>query len=371
MTHGLPPPGPTGLGTTAATLAEHARPARAVAALYCPTALRDDPALARHVQDALDTWAAGVELAPDAVAGCGRLAVLTHPDTDDPARLAVAGQLLAVGALLENTAGSAAAASSAPAPTHTAPTDTASMLAQALDAALQEVFDACDRPRLPSRTQTTAGTTAASHAGDQSAARSALAAGTARPCSTHAAATVPDITDQPALRSALAALSALPSSPYQVDRIRREYQALAAAAPTRTGPHAPWEHLALAHLNAYSPALTALDAIDGYELTPAAAAHPDLRRVQRLAALAAALLRDLAHPEPSGLTASIARAEHLGTPAAARRAATIHDDAMRAFQHHATALAGSADPNTRRYLSGLWTWLGGHRTDTAHNLDEG
>jgi len=41
MTHGLPPPGPTGLGTTAAALAEHSRPARAVAALYCPTRKKD------------------------------------------------------------------------------------------------------------------------------------------------------------------------------------------------------------------------------------------------------------------------------------------------------------------------------------------
>jgi 2-methylisoborneol synthase len=350
MTHGLPPPGPTGLGTTAAALAEHSRPARAVAALYCPTAVRDDPALARQVQDRLDTWAPGVDLAPDAVAGYGRLAVLTHPDTDDPARLAVAGQLLAVGALLENSAGSApsmtaATATTAPTTTAAAAATTASMLAQALDAALQEVFDACDTPRLPRRADITAPAAAAD--------------------------ITPDIADQPALRSTLAAVSALPCSPYQVDRIRRECQALAAAAPTRTGPHPPWDHLALAHLNAYSPALTALDAVDGYELTPTAAAHPDLRRVQRLAALAAALLRDLAHPAPSGLTASIARADGLGTPAAARRAATVHDDAMHAFQHHATALAGGADPDTRRYLSGLWTWLGGHRTNTAQILDEG
>lgn len=347
MTHGLPPPGPTGIGTAAASLADRGRPARAVAGLYCPTAVRDDPALARQVQDRLDAWAPGVGLGPEAVAGAGRLAVLTHPDTDDPARLAVAGQLLAVGRVLESSAWPAAAADSRT-PTATTPTaatpPTASMPAQsldaALDAALKEVFDACDTPRLPRRADITA-------------------------------STVAGIADQPALRSALAAVSALPSSPYQVDRIRRECQALAAAAPTRTGPRAPWEHLALAHLNAYSPALSALDAIDGYELPPAAAAHPDLLRVQRLAGLAAALLRDLAHPAPSGPTASIARADGLGTAAAARRAAAIHDDAVRAFEHHATVLAGGADPMTRRYLAGLWTWLGGHRTTPAQILDEG
>jgi 2-methylisoborneol synthase len=40
----------------------------------------------------------------------------------------------------------------------------------------------------------------------------------------------------------------------------------------------------------------------------------------------------------------------------------VHDEAMRAFQHHAAQLAATADSATRRYLSGLWTWLGGHRS---------
>ncbi|GAA2008076.1 hypothetical protein [Catenulispora subtropica] len=318
MTPGLPPPGPTGIGTSAATLAETSRPARAVAALYCPTAVRTHPALAQQVQHRLHQWADSLGLPPQAIAGHGQLAVLTHPDTDDPARLTTAAQLLAVGKLIE------AAAPPPPNPPGPAP-----VLVQALDIALQEIYDACDTPH------------------------------TARHPTP---APSPVTSDQPALRSALAALSALPASPYQLDRVRRAYQALAAATPTGSGPHPPWEHLSHAHINAYSPALTALDAIEGYELSPAAAAHPDLQRTQHLAALAAALLQDLAHPAPTGLTAAIARADRLGTPAATRRAAAIHDDTMHAFHHHATELAATADPATGRYLAALWTWLGGHHT---------
>jgi 2-methylisoborneol synthase len=346
MSHGPLPPGPTGIGTAAATLAETRRPARAVADLYCPTAVRTDPALAGRIQGRLDQWAGGVGLAPETVAGYGRLAVLTHPDTDDPARLTAAGQLLAVGELIETAALPAAAAPTAVTAPTAATTSAGAALAQALDSAVEEVFDACDTPGNPRRLATATDT-----------------------------AGIAGIGDQPALRSALAGVSALPASPYQLDRVRGACRSLAAAAPaapaaasgTTLGDlRAPWEHLALGHVNAYTPVLTALDAIDGYELSPAAAAHPDLQRVQRLAALAAALLRDLARPAPAGLTAAIARADGLGAPAAVRRAASVHDDAMRAFHQHAAVLAAGPDPAVRRYLAGLWTWLGGHRTFHTH-----
>jgi hypothetical protein len=204
-------------------------------------------------------------------------------------------------------------------------------LAQALDEAIAEVYDGCDLPdaALPARPDP---------------ARAGVA--------------------DPALASALAGLSALPASPYQVERVRRECEALSAASGGGGSAVArsPWECLSLGHVNAYSPALAALDAVDGFELSPSSSADPEVRRAQRLAALAAALLHDIADPAPSGLTAALARTDGLGPGAAGRRAAEIHDEAMRAFQHHATQLAAGADPATRRYLAGLWTWLGGHRT---------
>ncbi|MBS2534379.1 hypothetical protein KGQ20_16535 [Catenulispora sp. NF23] len=380
-------PGSTGLGSSrlggsqlgmaAAGLARAGRPARVTEALYCPPAVRDDPALAAAVQERLDDWGSGVGLAPGPAAGLGRLVVLAHPDTDDVGRLTVAARLLAVGRLLAggalgadvgdlvqrapepdtaasstgtgtgsgiaaSTAAAAAIAAAAATSPETAETvqtaqaaqtaghgATASALAQALDQAIAEVYDGCALPdaALPAKADP---------------ARAGIA--------------------NPALLSAMAGLSALPASPYQVERVRRECQALSSAAPGRGGARPPWEYLSLGHINAYSPALAALDAVDGYELSPSASADPELRRAQRLAAFAAALLHDIADPAPSGLTAAIADTDGLGPGAAGRRAAEIHDEAMRAFQHHATHLAASADPATRRYLGGLWTWLGGHRT---------
>ncbi|WP_194894659.1 hypothetical protein [Catenulispora pinisilvae] len=382
-------PGSTGLGSSrlggsqlgmaAAGLARAGRPARVTEALYCPPAVRDDPALAAAVQERLDDWASGVGLAPGPAAGLGRLVVLAHPDTDDVGRLTVAARLLAVGRLLAGGAmgadvgelvqrapepgtaatatdagtgtgagaaasafasvSTAAAAAAAVAKTEASSetaqaagpgtTATVSALAQALDQAIAEVYDGCSLPdaALPA---------------EADPARAGIA--------------------NPELLSAMAGLSALPASPYQVERVRRECQALSSAAPGRGGARPPWEYLSLGHVNAYSPALAALDAVDGYELSPSASADPELRRAQRLAAFAAALLHDIADPAPSGLTAAIADTDGLGPGAAGRRAAEIHDEAMRAFQHHATHLAASADPATRRYLGGLWTWLGGHRT---------
>ena len=343
----------TGLGMAATRLSQAGRPARVTEALYCPPAVRDDPALAATVQQRLDEWAAGVGLAPGPAAGLGRLVVLAHPDTDDVGRLAVAGRLLAVGRLLaggafggrqedllrraptdaDSPSGSPSnsPAAAADAAAQVAAGVSAATLAQALDEAIAEVYDGCDMPdaALPSR-----------------------------PDPARAAST------DPALASALAGLSALPSSPYQVDRVRAEYESLSAASPAAAGggPRPAWEYLSLGHVNAYSPALAALDAVNGFEVPPSAAADPELRRAQRLAAFAAALLHDIAEPSPTGLTAAIAHTDGLGPGAAGRRAAEVHDEAMRAFMHHASQLAAGTDPATRRYLSALWTWLGGHRT---------
>lgn len=355
-------PGPGGLGMAAAALARAGRPARVTGALYAPPAVRDDPVLAAAVQQDVDTWGAGVGLAPGPVAGLGRLVVLAHPDTNDVGRLAVAARLLALGRVL---AGGALGAQTGDllrrAPDGGDAVATLA-LARALDDAIAEVYDGCDHPDHASPTGTDpAGT-------DPARAVSAGAAGTSAVSPAAGIGSLAGVAD-PVRLSALAGLSALPASPYQVDRVRREVEALASASAQAPAPSSsagvvssPWEVLALGHVNAYSPALAALDAVGGFEMSPSAAADPELRRAQRLAALAAALLHDIADPAPSGLTAAIARADGLGAGAAGRRAAQIHDEAMRAFQHHATGLAARADPATRRYLGGLWTWLGGHRT---------
>ena len=219
-----------GLGMAASRLSQAGRPARVTEALYCPPAVRDDPALAAAVQQDVDEWAAGVGLAPEPAAGLGRLVVLAHPDTHDVGRLAVAARLLAVGRVL---AGGALGASQAQllAPAAEAGTETtAAVLAQALDEAIAEVYDGCDVPdaALPSRPDPArAGT-----------------GGTGGPDEPGGTASTGDMAG-PALLSAMAGLSALPASPYQMERVRREAQALSSAAPgarapARRGSTCPW-----------------------------------------------------------------------------------------------------------------------------------
>jgi len=109
---------PAGLGTSAARLPTHATGATAalsgepntsappvdddeaaadasIPPLFCPGAVRDDPALGEAVNDRLVAWAEEVGIYPgqlDRLRTCnfGRLIMLTHPGTDDPDRLLAA-----------------------------------------------------------------------------------------------------------------------------------------------------------------------------------------------------------------------------------------------------------------------------------------
>jgi 2-methylisoborneol synthase len=104
--------GPSGLGTSAARLVREltlvSGPGLAyverpwgdgtAASLYVPVVERVDDALAAEVDDRLVVWAKDCgftdgEAALMRRAGFGRLAMLTHTDTDDPDRLLIAAQL--------------------------------------------------------------------------------------------------------------------------------------------------------------------------------------------------------------------------------------------------------------------------------------
>ncbi|MBV8901167.1 MAG: hypothetical protein JOY92_13755, partial [Verrucomicrobia bacterium] len=104
--------GPSGLGTSAARLARELTlgsvPSPAylerpwgdgtAAPLYVPAVERVDDSLATEVDDRLLIWAKDCGFTDDQAdlmrrAGFGRLAMLTHTDTDDPDRLLIAAQL--------------------------------------------------------------------------------------------------------------------------------------------------------------------------------------------------------------------------------------------------------------------------------------
>jgi 2-methylisoborneol synthase len=106
--------GPSGLGTSAARFPLPARPRTDVFAplpyverewgdgsyppLYCPPTVRIDEDLAAEVNQRLVAWAEGTGIYAGQMdkfrdAGWGRLAMLTHADSDDPDMLLVAAQL--------------------------------------------------------------------------------------------------------------------------------------------------------------------------------------------------------------------------------------------------------------------------------------
>src|SRR5262245_59756915 len=96
--------GPTGLGTSAARFPRAStpgdpptRPGVRVPPLYCPDAVRDNPALCDEVNDRLVAWAEEIGIYHDRLDklrshNFGRLMMLAHPDCDDPDRLLVAAQ---------------------------------------------------------------------------------------------------------------------------------------------------------------------------------------------------------------------------------------------------------------------------------------
>ncbi|MCO5995936.1 family 2 encapsulin nanocompartment cargo protein terpene cyclase [Actinoallomurus rhizosphaericola] len=66
--------------------------------LYCPETVRDDEGLGHLVNEALVAWAEETGIYADRLeafrsTGFGRLAMLAHPDTDDPDRLLLAAQM--------------------------------------------------------------------------------------------------------------------------------------------------------------------------------------------------------------------------------------------------------------------------------------
>jgi 2-methylisoborneol synthase len=70
--------------------------------LYCPPPVRDEPALARAVNDRLIEWIGQVGIYPGRLselreADFGRLVMPTYPDTDEPDRLLAAAKIAMAG----------------------------------------------------------------------------------------------------------------------------------------------------------------------------------------------------------------------------------------------------------------------------------
>ncbi|MFC9877210.1 family 2 encapsulin nanocompartment cargo protein terpene cyclase [Nocardia salmonicida] len=316
---------------------------QAVPALYCPPPERDDPALADAVNVGLLAWAAEIGLYEGRLdeldkADFGRLIMLAHPDCDDPDRLlAVARCAVAEWSVDDYYC-------EEDAPGDTAPDGTPSSAAAELGPRLELAAAAMDPAHLPVR---------------------------------YAPRLEQAMQADPILRAFRTSFAHLAgyANPAQLTRLRTEiagwFIALGAEAGWRAADRMPpvWEYMTNRQPHSFLPCLAPIDVVGGYELGAADYADPAVRRVVTTAALAAQMVNDLysmAREDLSGgrefnLPSVLAAEEGCGRAEAVQRTAQIHDELMHRFEREAAPLAASGSPQLRRFLAGIWAWMGGSR----------
>lgn len=313
----------------------------AVPELYCPPALRDDPALGGLVNERLIAWAAEIGLFADKLdhiraADFGRFIVLAHPESDDPDRLLAAAKC----ALAEWA-------------TDDVYCDGDDARPELLGARLGLAYTAIDPPWIGS-------------------ARQPVLDGALR-----------EDPVRVALRSGFKHVAQY-AAPGQLNRLRLEVAALFNGYNTegswRQSKYVPpvWQYLAERQQNNFMPTICLVDVVGGYHLSATEYGTPPVRRAVLMAALAATLVNDLysMSKEQRGadydynLPTLIAVEERCSPGEAVRRAAALHDELVHTYEREAAALAAAGSPMLARYLAGVWAWMGGnhewHRSTTHY-----
>lgn len=337
------PSGPSGLGTAASRLIgvqpapEASAPGAAedaddsIPPLFCPGAVRDNPALGEEVNNRLVDWAGEIGIFPGALEklrsdNFGRLIMLTHPSTDDPDRLlAVTKCVVAEWA-----------------------TD---------DYYVDEVELGADPDILGSRL--------------------AILLGIVDP----AALTVKYAPQLDAYREAEPIARAFRSamehlaqyaSTTQMGRFQHQMAMLFVAwnqeADWHRNKRTPpiWEYLVQRHLNCYMPPMILIDPVAGYELPAFEFYDPRVRRAVTFAAHAAVLINDL-HSAPFesetdfNLPRVIAAEENCSQREAIKRTVELHNEMMQTFVAEATVLSLAGSPMLKRFFAEVWAWCGGSR----------
>lgn len=330
------PAGPTGLGSSAARLRAPEEPPGPAAAperpaLYCPPAVRDDPALGEVVNERLVAWAEEVGIYPGQLdkvrsANFGRLMMLAHPETDDPDRLLAAAKCGLSEWAVDD---------------HYVDGEAEKAQHELLGRRLAIAHSVIDQAQLPLR---------------------------------YAPQLEQVVQKEPvtlALRSALDNLLNYATTT-QVRRLRHELAIMFVAynqeAVWHTQGQTPpvWEYLMHRHENSFIPCMVLVDAIAGYEVPQAEFSDPRVRRAFNLAGTATVLMNDLYSmgvegPTDFSLPGLIAIEEKCSMEEAVERSVLIHDELMHTYEAEASALALVGSPELRRFLAGTWAWVGGNR----------
>lgn len=332
-----PAPGRTGTGAPSegpAAASESGGPevdGERIPALYCPPAVRDDPALGDEVDDRLLVWAEEMGVYPGQLdrvrsAGFGRLIMLAHPETDDPDRLLAAAKC----ALAEWSVDD-----------HYVDGEAEEAHPELLGQRLAIAHSVIDQAHLPLR---------------------------------YAPQLEEVVRADPVMRALRSSLDNLGryATASQVRRLRHELAIMFVAYNQEgvwlaTGHRPPvWEFLMHRHENSFVPCMALIDAVAGYELPHQAFSEPSVRRVFTLAGSASVIVNDLYSMGKEDVTdlslpRLIATEDGCSLGEAVRRTVDIHDELMHAFEAEAAALALTGSPELRRFLWGLWAWLGGSR----------
>ncbi|MQT05231.1 Camphene synthase [Streptomyces jumonjinensis] len=179
------------------------------------------------------------------------------------------------------------------------------------------------------------------------------------------------------------------ATPQQVARVRHEDLALFVAMAQESNWHmrkeiAPvWEYLGSRQANSFTPCLTLIDIVDGYELSHDLYSHPPVRRAVKLAGLITVVVNDLhstlkesdAGVYQFGVREAIAAEEGCSYQEAHAQGVRLHNDLMAAFDDQCRDLMRCATPQLGLFLNGLEAWLAGnrewHRTSARYHDTRG
>ncbi|MFI6596013.1 family 2 encapsulin nanocompartment cargo protein terpene cyclase [Nonomuraea sp. NPDC050536] len=349
--------GPTGLGSGVA----HLPGARNLAAplvyaprpwgdgtlppLYCPLTVRVDDELGEEVNELLVAWAEGIGLHEGRIdtfrkTGFGRLAMLTHAETDDRDRLLLAAQMNAAWWACDDYYADETDLGADP---------------DLLGGRLALAVSAMDPP--PPADEFT------DQLGEQLCADPVLVALTSA-------------TERVARRSTAAQRMRVCNTSFQMWTIWNAY-----ASWRRNGEPVPaWRYLAARQHDSFYTSMTLIDIVGGYELPNELFYSRRVHTAVMRAGTAAVLVNDLysavkesADELPDcNLVLLVAAERGCSLREAAERVIQLHNDVVHAFENDCHELRSIPSLELQRFLWGVGAWLGGgfewHSTTGRYSL---